>query len=170
MLPFALALVLGLTVGGASGALVVGPAMAKGITPAAGAARPAQAIDASNASSEDAAAAEEGGDGDAKAGESAKQVYTLDNLVLNPAESGGTRFLLLSVAFETTSAALLEDMKMRDAELRDAVLVTLGAKTVEQLADMRLREQIKAELTAAARKLFKKKATLRVYFPQFVIQ
>ncbi|AHG87732.1 flagellar basal body-associated protein FliL [Gemmatirosa kalamazoonensis] len=167
MMPFALALVLGLAVGGASGVFVVGPAMAKGISPAASAARPARGTDAT-ASAEDASA--EGGDGEAKPGESTNQVYTLDNLVLNPAESGGTRFLLLSVAFETTSAALLEDMKTRDAELRDAVLVTLGAKTVEQLADMRLREQIKAELTVAARKLFKKKATLRIYFPQFVIQ
>jgi flagellar basal body-associated protein FliL len=47
----------------------------------------------------------------------------------------------------------------------------LGAKTVEQLADMRSRDAVKAELVAATQKLFKKKSSVaRVYFPQFVIQ
>jgi flagellar protein FliL len=156
VLPFVLALVLGLAIGAGSGAFVVGPALAKGIAPAG-----------APVESHDAKAEHKGEKGDTDA---TKQVYTLDNLVLNPAESGGTRFLLLSVTFETTDAALVEDMKNRDAELRDAVLVTLGAKTVDQLADMRTRESIKAELSSAALRLFKRKSALRIYFPQFVIQ
>jgi len=162
LLPFVAAMVLGLGAGGASGAFFVGPALAKGIAPegaVAAAEKPAEADDHGEAKSE--------GEGAEKA---AAQVYTLDNLVLNPAESGGTRFLLLSIAFETTDAALVEEMKTRDAELRDAVIVTLGSKTVEQLADMRGRETIKTELQGASLKLFKKKSALRVYFPQFVIQ
>jgi flagellar FliL protein len=167
-LPFVLALVLGLVAGAASGMFVVGPALAKGIGPEL--ATRAHAKTASGAADSGDASASESGAKDGK-GEPAKQVYTLDNLVLNPAESGGTRFLLLSVTFETTNAALVEEMKARDAELRDAVLVTLGAKTVDQLADMRSREVLKAELNAATKKLFNKKnVVLRVYFPQFVIQ
>jgi len=61
-------------------------------------------------------------------------------------------------------------MKARDAELRDAVLVALGSKTVEQLADMTKRDSLKIDLTKAAAKLFKKGAVKRIYFPQFVIQ
>jgi len=164
-LPLVLALVLGLGAGAASGLFVVGPALAKGISP-----EPAPRAHGKKADDSTDASASESGAKDGKGGP-AKQVYTLDNLVLNPAESGGTRFLLLSVTFETTNAALVEDMKARDAELRDAVLVTLGAKTVDQLADMRSREVLKAELTAATKKLFNKKnVVLRVYFPQFVIQ
>ena len=161
LLPFVAAMVLGLGAGGASGAFFVGPALAKGIAPegaVAAAAKPA----------EDDGHGEAKGEGEGA--EKAAQVYTLDNLVLNPAESGGTRFLLLSIAFETTDAALVEEMKTRDAELRDAVIVTLGSKTVEQLADMRAREGMKTELQTASLKLFKKKGALRVYFPQFVIQ
>ena len=64
-------------------------------------------------------------------------------------------------------------MKARDAELRDAVLVALGAKTVEQLANMQARDGLKTELQNVALQLISKKSkkkTLRVYFPQFVIQ
>jgi flagellar protein FliL len=183
LLPFILALVVGLAAGAGGGLFVVGPAMAKGIAPVASAnsKKPAaehgeEADDEASADDESASDEESADEGESKkggeGGEKASQVYTLDNLVLNPAESGGTRFLLLSITFETPNAALLEEMKTRDAELRDVVLVTLGAKTVEQLADMKSREALKAELVAATQKLFKKKkkAKMHIYFPQFVIQ
>jgi flagellar FliL protein len=62
-------------------------------------------------------------------------------------------------------------MTNRDAELRDATLRILGQRTVEQLADMSLREGIKKELIDSLNaKLQSKTAIKRVYFPQFVIQ
>lgn len=179
LLPTIIALVAGLAVGGGAGAFVVGPAMASGIAPAGAAAPRAKKLAHAEEEGghEEGAAAEEGAEegeqeaseGGEKAG-AEKSVHTIDNLVLNPAQSGGTRFLLLSVSFETKNAAVLEQMKTRDAELRDAVLVTLGGKTVEQLADMTQREALKVDLTKAAAKLFKKGAVKRIYFPQFVIQ
>jgi len=166
LLPLIVALVAGLAVGGASGAFFVGPAMAKGIV-ATGVAAPADSAAAGEAGEEHAPAeGEKGAEGVA----AAKSVHLLDNLVLNPAASGGTRFLLLSVAFELKSAGVLEEMKARDAELRDIVLVTLGSKSVEQLSDMTQREPLKAELRAATEKTFKKGGINRIYFPQFVIQ
>ena len=177
-LPFVLALVAGLAVGGGAGAFVVGPAMASGIAPAGAAPAPrrAAAADAEHGDEgEEGAPAEEGGEeggeeeGEAKTVE--KPAYTIDNLVLNPAESGGTRFLLLTITFEVKDASMLDAMKARDSELRDAVLVSIGAKTVEQLADMTQREALKTELKTVTSKLFKKKgAVRRIYFPQFVIQ
>ena len=165
-LPFILALVGGLAIGGGAGAFLVGPAMAKGIAPAAAHA----GGDSTDADGEEAEAAGEHG-GKTKEGEApAKNVHTLDNLVLNPAGSNGTRFLLLTIALEVKNEAVLEEMKVRDAELRDAVLVTLGGKSVEQLAEMSAREALKNELRDVAATLFKPGAVKRVYFPQFVIQ
>ena len=141
-----------------AGAFFVGPRLAQGITPHV-------------ATAADSAAAEEGEHGE-KGEVTALPVYTIDNLVLNPAESGGTRFLLLTLAFELKDAATLEEMKTRDAELRDAVLVTVGGKTVEFLSEMSTRDSLKNELRTAAMKLFPKRkgAIKRIYFPQFVIQ
>jgi flagellar hook protein FlgE len=183
-----LAVVAGLGAGGGAGALVVGPALADGIAPAVAAtararraahaaekgARGGDAADDAAADDEtpaggDEAAGEEGTGEHGKAGASAP-VYTLDNLVLNPAGSGGARFLLLTIAFELKSEATVETMKARDAELRDAVLVTVGNRTVEQLADVGVRDSLKLELQAATKKLFRRGVVRRVYFPQFVIQ
>lgn len=180
-----LAVAAGLAAGGGAGAFVVGPALASGIAPAVAAtarARHARTAekgahgDESDATGDTADDEEgSGGEGGAEGGGHGTEgagaaVYTLDNLVLNPAQSGGARFLLLTIAFELKSQATLEAMKARDAELRDAVLVTVGHRTVEQLADVGVRDTLKLELQAATKKLFRAGVVRRVYFPQFVIQ
>jgi flagellar FliL protein len=189
-----LAVVAGLAAGVGGGFFAVGPALAKGIAPAVAAnAKHGKAAKPAKGAHDDEAAEgddeeghgeaagdeedEEEGEGEEAKGGHGKEgaaagapVYTLDNLVLNPAQSGGTRFLLLTISFEVKQPDLVEAMKARDAELRDLVLVTVGNKTVEQLSDVASRDSLKVELKAAAAKLFKKKAIKRVYFPQFVIQ
>jgi flagellar FliL protein len=133
----------GLLIGAASGGFVAGPAVARHL-----AAR---------------AAADE-------ASGRATAHHVLDNLVLNPAGSGGTRYLLVTVVFDVRDQGIADDMIARDAEVRDATLRVLGAKTVEQLADLGARDGIKQELTATVGALFPRGAVRRVYFPQFVIQ
>lgn len=191
-----LAVLVGLAAGGGAGAFAVGPLLAAGIAPmvqaSAAAAKDhtpkkgghgdaAEGEDAAHEgeAGDDAAEGEEDGGEEEAAGEggghgekgaATASVYTLDNLVLNPAGSDGTRFLLLTISFQVKSAATVDQMKERDAELRDAVLVTVGNRTVEQLADVAVRDSLKGELKAAARKLFRKGVVKRVYFPQFVIQ
>ena len=66
-------------------------------------------------------------------GEEIPPLHVIDNLVVNPARSAGTRFLLTSVAIEISpdDAVLLQ---ARDAELRHALIMVLGTKTVEELS------------------------------------
>jgi flagellar FliL protein len=112
---------------------------------------------------------EHGGEkGEKKAGNT---VHMMENLVLNPAGSNGTRFLMAAVAAEVKDEKVNEEMTGRDAELRDAVLRILGDQTVDQLADMAIRETLKKIVTDSLNaRLASKTAIKRVYFPQFVIQ
>jgi flagellar FliL protein len=61
-------------------------------------------------------------------------------------------------------------MQIRDAELRDIILTSLGNKTVDELTDVSARERIKTEIMTAIDERFGKKSVARVYFPQFVVQ
>lgn len=163
----------GLAVGGGTGAALLGPMVAKkmGKTPPAaeatkgGEGEHAAPAEGEHAPAEGEKAAEAGKEGGAEA-----PVLMLDNLVLNPANSGGSRFLLLTVALEVSSATTMEDFKKRDAELRDIILTALGTKSVEQLTDISLREKFKTEISAAVEGRFGKKTVKRLYFPQFVVQ
>jgi flagellar FliL protein len=151
-----LIVIAGLIIGGAAGALVLGPRIA----------RARSSKGAANAT----AAADSLKGGDQKGAASETPVHVIDNLVLNPAGSGGTRFLLASVGLQTASAAADELIKKREVEARDVVLAVLGAKHVEDLAEIGNRERIKLELKTALDSLFGPGVVRRVYFPQFVIQ
>lgn len=168
----------GLAIGGGTGAAFIGPMVAKkmGKDPAALVAA-AKAHDGANG--EEGHVAEEGEDAHAEEGDGkekkegeaeAAAVHLLENLVLNPAGSGGSRFLLLSVAIEVGEAAAAESLKSRDAELRDIILTALGTKSTEELTDISRRESFKEEVVVAIKGRFGKKSVKSLYFPQFVVQ
>ena len=155
-LPLIAMIAVGLAIGGGTGAAFVGPMVAKKM----GKSAEALATDSAGASGHEA---------DAKEGPVAP-VHLMENLVLNPAGSGGGRFLLLSVAIEAGTTAMEADMTTRDAELRDIILTSLGKKTVDQLTEIANREGIKNEVQAAITARFGKSSVKRLYFPQFVVQ
>lgn len=151
--PLIAALVLSLGGGGAIGLTAVGPKVGEKL--------------AARATAEpNVGAAHGGGHGD---GESAP-LHVVDNLVVNPAGSGGSRFLLTSIALETVSPAAAESLMERDLEIRDAFLMVLGAKTVEQLSDISLRPVLSRELLASVQELVGTGIVTRILIPQFVIQ
>ncbi len=159
LMPLILGTVIGLSVGVGTGFMVVGPMASKSLGFNAPSGNAAHADDE-----------EEDAEADSIAAGKAPVVYTLDNLVLNPAGSNGARFLLVTVAFECVDAAAVTALQTRDAELRDVVLTTLGRKSVEELIPVASRDSIKTELAGAINTRFGKKAVTRLYFPQFVVQ
>jgi flagellar protein FliL len=185
VVPAVLALV-GLGAGGFAGYRIVGPKLTVGLADAVAAAElaaHAPAKKAAHGDSESDSTDAEGEEGEAGGGEeheakgggehgpaTAPPLYTISDLVLNPAGSGGTRFLMLSVAFDMKDSSAVETLKQRDAEIKDAVLALVGAKSVEQLAEVSAREPLKAEIKTLVTKIIKKKLIKRVSFPQFVIQ
>ena len=165
-LPMIAMMAVGLAVGGGTGAAVIGPIVAKKMGRAASA-------QTAPAAAEEEVQGEGGGhgaEGEAGASSGAPTVFMLDNLVLNPAGTGGNRFLLLTVAMETTSSKVNADLQARDPEVRDIVLTALANKTVDQLTAIENREGIKTELIAALTARFGKGTIKRLYFPQFVVQ
>ena len=165
-LPLIAAIVVGLAVGGGSGAAVVGPIVVKKL----GISAPAKAdTSAANGAAEGGEHGKEGEAG-AKGEATAPPVLLLENLVLNPASSGGSRYLLMSIAIESATKAAVDALTLRDAELKDLILTTLGRKTVDELSDVTGRDVIKTELIAAVQERFGKDSIKHLYFPQFVIQ
>ncbi|CAN5238478.1 N/A [soil metagenome] len=156
--PFALigVIALGLAIGAGAGLYVVGPKFSK----------PPAAAASSEKHGGTTAGSEKAGTGESEP----KTMHVVDNLVLNPAGSGGTRFLMVNATFEVKDAAALELMKTHDAEVRDILLAELGHKTVEELTDTAARDALKKEMLLSLSPLFPAGSLKRVFFPQFVIQ
>ncbi len=148
----AIVIAVGLLGGGAFGTFVGGPQLAHRLGPTAGAAAPA----ASEEQSEKAA--------------TGQPDVLVDNLVLNPAGSGGLRFLLVTVGLRLSDGVNAEAIKTRDAEVRDLILRILGNKRVDELAEIGMRDELKREIATALDALLGTRGVKGVYFPQFVIQ
>lgn len=97
-------------------------------------------------------------------------VYVLENLVLNPAGSNGTRFLLLSVAIAVKDEAGIALLKARDAEIRDNLLSLFGSKSIDQVWEASARDGLRQDVVTTLAPLFPSGVIKTVYFPQFVIQ
>ena len=160
LLPLALVAVLTLVVGGGLGVFVVGPMLSGG-----GA---AAAAETSGHGEEESAGGhgEPGGHGAAAAAEH----YSIENLVVNPAGTQGTRFLIVSMTILPDNAETLGRLTAKDAEIRDTLLQVLASKTIQDLSDLTQREGVKEEMRAAAESVVKPGRIRRIFLPQFVLQ
>ena len=97
-------------------------------------------------------------------------LYTIEDIVINPAGTGGSRFLSVSFGFELQSPQMLADFKSRDAMIRDALITILSSKTVAQLTDVRQKEIIRYQIKKRVSELMKTDAIAGVYYTDFVLQ
>jgi flagellar FliL protein len=145
--------------GAVTGGLVLGPAM----SPKSASATPAHD---SSATSGD----EHGASASGEHGAKGLEPHMLESIVLNPAGSRGTRFLLLTVGVQLKDQAAADELGKRDVEARDRVLQVFGTKTVDELVDVARRAEFRAEMIASLDSLIGKGKVRAVFFPQFVIQ
>jgi flagellar FliL protein len=151
-----------LSLGGAAGSLLLGPRIAA-----------MRAAPGSPEASEGEATEPSQGHKDKKTKkkeESKAIVYRLDNIIVNPAGSQGTRFLMASVAFELPDARLEARLRERDFQVRDAIIATLERQSLQMLMAPGARDSVKRQIGLAVLPLTGLKRPVAVYLPQFVIQ
>lgn len=112
---------------------------------------------------------EKGAEGKEK-GADKRPLVKIDNLIVNPAGSQGSRFLMVSLAIQTDNAQLEERLRAQEPQIRDVAIALLEQKTMEMLSQPGIRDSIKQELTDTIAALTGSPNRLRVYLPQFVIQ
>ena len=156
-LPMLLGAVVGaLALGGVLGSLVLGPRIVASRGP-------------QNASHEEAAS-EGKKDHGKKKSEKKPEVYRLENLIVNPAGSQGSRFLMATVAVEVPDEESVSQLREHEVQIRDAVTSVLEAQTMEMLTRAGARDSLRHQLAAVVGPLADEAAWVRVYLPQFVIQ
>ena len=98
------------------------------------------------------------------------QFTELQGLIINPADSEGTRYLMLNIGIEAQDAGVLEQVDQMDMVIRDKILKLLSQRTVRELSDINLRDEIKTELKQAINDILEDGEITRLYFTQYVLQ
>ncbi len=109
-----------------------------------------------------------------KKGEAGKSpVYKLDNIIVNPSDSEGQRFLMCTVAIESDDSKALDDLREHEIELRDHVVTLLAKQPMERLSRQNSRDSLRVELLGVIRPVLGEEGAdveLKIYMPQFVVQ
>jgi flagellar basal body-associated protein FliL len=113
-----------------------------------------------------------GGDahGKKKKGGHEAQVFEIDNIIVNPAGAQGTHFLMASVAFEVPDPKTEEFLRMNEVRVRDMIVATLGAQSLDMLSQPHARDSLKVLLSESMQQIIGAPQDLEVYLPQFVVQ
>ena len=94
----------------------------------------------------------------------------ISDLVVNPAGTDGTRYLCTTVALETIDPKVSEEIKSREAQIRDVLIAILSRRTIAELADLETRDPLREEIRAGVNNLLIGGEVVGVYFSNFVLQ
>lgn len=98
------------------------------------------------------------------------QFATINDLLINPKDSGGKRFLVLSLGVETKSSDVIAELAEKEIVVRDAILQMLSEHTADELASIDLRESLKTRLIERLNSVLQKGEIDRLYFTQYLLQ
>ncbi|MGF1670601.1 MAG: flagellar basal body-associated protein FliL [Balneolaceae bacterium] len=96
--------------------------------------------------------------------------YKVDNIIINPANSNGERYLILSLAFEMNNSNDVSRADKMSVEIIDKVNSHLIQKTVRELSSVENRVTIKNELINEVNDLLERKAVRNLFITKYVIQ
>lgn len=124
------------------------------------------------------AKAEGGGHGAAAPKEGGKEgtpapganIFPLEPFIVNIYDGQELRYLKVKVEMEMASPAVKTDIDSRLAPIRDAILVLLSSKTMQDVQDVQGKNQMKEEILAAVNKHIPPGKIAKIYFTDFVVQ
>lgn len=99
-----------------------------------------------------------------------KNIYPLDDIIINPADTDGKRLLLTSIGIDLAKAEMQNELKAREAMVKDIIISTLSSKSVTQLDDMAYRDSLKLQITDKMKKSIPSITVNTIYFSKYIIQ
>lgn len=115
------------------------------------------------------------GDEHSKAGErgegsGAGAIFVVKDVIVNPAGTNGTRFLLTTVGFEVNSPEVQKELEAKEVQVRDILNTILTSKGLDELVDPGQREALRTEISERVNGALRSGSLSSVYFSKFIIQ
>ncbi|MFH1982233.1 MAG: flagellar basal body-associated FliL family protein [Pseudomonadota bacterium] len=97
-------------------------------------------------------------------------MMALNPFVVNLAESGGSRYLRMTVELELSEEPVRSEIMTRLPQIRDAVLMILPNKTLADINSSDGKETLREELITAFNEILSKGEIKNIYYTEFVVQ
>ena len=99
-----------------------------------------------------------------------QQIFLVKDIIINPAGTNGSRFLLTTIGFEVNGPEAKIEIEKKEVELRDVLNTVLTSKPLEELAASERREALRDEIARRVTVILKPNSLAKVYFSKYIIQ
>ena len=96
--------------------------------------------------------------------------FSIDPLIVNPANSNGERYLKAAISLEMHDADLLNELNKRLPQIKNQINNILSSKTIDQIQTNEDRERLRREIQNRVNGLLVGGYVSNVYFEEFVYQ
>lgn len=96
--------------------------------------------------------------------------YHIEDVIVNPAESNGERYLILTVVVEVESNDEMATLEQNNAQIVDNLNLILSSKTADELISIESRNQIKQEIGMMVNETLGKKVVRNLFITKYVLQ
>jgi flagellar FliL protein len=100
----------------------------------------------------------------------AKSIFVVKDIIVNPAGTNGTRFLLTTVGFEINGVDREKDVEKKEVQVRDVLNTVLTSKGLDDLVRPEQREALRKEILQKVAEMLPAGTLSNVYFSKFIIQ
>ena len=94
----------------------------------------------------------------------------MDDMIINPAQSGGTRYLLLSIVIYFKDKKAQEQLALKEPAIYDSVNALIARHTAAWLSDPYNREFLREKIRMVVKMETGGTEILKIYFTKFVMQ
>ena len=105
-----------------------------------------------------------------KAEVTTQNIFLIKDVIVNPAGTNGTRFLLTTVGIEVSTPEAQQELEKKEVQVRDMLNSILTSKGLPDLVSIDQRELLRAEISKKVGEMLKTGKLKNVYFSKFIIQ
>ncbi|MBU2492262.1 MAG: flagellar basal body-associated FliL family protein [Bacteroidetes bacterium] len=98
-----------------------------------------------------------------------KNIFSIEDIIVNPTGTNGQRLLLVSMAFDVATEEQLATIGKKEVIIKDMVISTLSSKSMSELSAVGQKDSLKAEISKGLTTLLPKIKINSVYFSKYVI-
>jgi len=84
----------------------------------------------------------------------AQQIFTIEDLIINPAGTSGQRLLLLSIGLGVSDEEKLNILRENEVVIKDMIINTVSQKSLRTLSEIKLKDSLKVELADQINNLY----------------
>ena len=96
--------------------------------------------------------------------------YKIEDITVNPAETEGQRFLVVSIGIQVREPEDIELIQRKEVVVRDAINTLLSRRTVEQLSELETRRKLKQEIGIMINQIIERQSVKNLFFTEYVMQ